>query len=219
MLCPFDAWEPATLVFCEENLCGLISQPANAISSLAFCLTAFYLLYRVKIKLSEPRGIIVIAAFLLGITSFLYHATYTFFFQVFDVSSMFMLSCLLVVLNFYRLNFFHKSKIIPIYWASVGVSILAMLIFKGKIGETIFGAQIAIAVIQELFLFYKKQSPHYKIIFQTFLIYMAAFLFWHLDMTGIWCDPKNHYLQGHAVWHVLNAICVANLERYYRHYL
>ena len=34
-------------------------------------------------------------------------------------------------------------------------------------------------------------------------------------MTRIWCDPADHWLQGHAAWHVLSAAALAALYRFY----
>jgi signal transduction histidine kinase len=36
-----------------------------------------------------------------------------------------------------------------------------------------------------------------------------------LDLTRAWCDPDDHLLQGHAVWHVVSA---ASLVFVFRHY-
>ena len=36
-----------------------------------------------------------------------------------------------------------------------------------------------------------------------------------LDVTRVWCDPTNHWLQGHAVWHVLSAFSLFALYHFY----
>jgi hypothetical protein len=35
------------------------------------------------------------------------------------------------------------------------------------------------------------------------------------DVTRAWCDPANHWLQGHALWHVLSAASLYALLRFY----
>ena len=35
------------------------------------------------------------------------------------------------------------------------------------------------------------------------------------DLTRAWCDPQNHWLQGHAVWHVLTAGALTALYFFY----
>ena len=36
-----------------------------------------------------------------------------------------------------------------------------------------------------------------------------------LDVTRVWCDPANHWLQGHALWHLLSAASLYALFRFY----
>jgi hypothetical protein len=35
------------------------------------------------------------------------------------------------------------------------------------------------------------------------------------DVTRTWCDPTNHWLQGHALWHLLSAGALYALYRFY----
>ena len=35
------------------------------------------------------------------------------------------------------------------------------------------------------------------------------------DVTRVWCEPANHWLQGHAVWHVLTATALYVLFLFY----
>ena len=45
---------------------------------------------------------------------------------------------------------------------------------------------------------------------------LETLVFWIADYTGRFSDPDNHVLQGHAVWHLLTALCLLFL---YSHYL
>jgi hypothetical protein len=36
------------------------------------------------------------------------------------------------------------------------------------------------------------------------------------DVTGVFCDPENHFVQGHAIWHVLGAISLVFSAFFYR---
>ena len=36
------------------------------------------------------------------------------------------------------------------------------------------------------------------------------------DLTRTWCDPTNHWIQGHALWHVLSAAALYSLFRFYQ---
>ena len=36
-----------------------------------------------------------------------------------------------------------------------------------------------------------------------------------LDVSGTICDPANHFLQGHAIWHALSALAILHAFEYY----
>ena len=36
----------------------------------------------------------------------------------------------------------------------------------------------------------------------------TAFFVWNLDKLNIVCRPDNHFITGHAVWHVLTAVSI-----------
>ena len=46
-------------------------------------------------------------------------------------------------------------------------------------------------------------------------LFAAAALCSGLDLTRVACDPQNHWLQGHAVWHVLTALALLAFFRFY----
>jgi hypothetical protein len=209
-------WPPATMHFCEELTHGLLVQPANAISSLAFVVVGLYLW-----RIVRDRNIYLlfpISAVLVGITSFLYHASWTFFFQVFDVSSMFMLSCLLLSFNAWRLKLLTEKQLPYAYVVMLAVSIAGIITLKGKSGEWIFAAEVAAVAISEAVLASREAPTRYGDFLRAFGIFLLAFGIWILDVKEIVCDAKNHFLQGHAVWHVLNAVVFIFLYRFYRQF-
>src|SRR3569832_2447804 len=114
---PWFGLRKATMSFCEALTPGPLAQPANAISSLAFCVVGLSL-YR---TMKERNALLLfpISAFLVGITSFLYHASWTFIFQVWDVSSMFMLSCLLITFYAARQKKNESKRLAAFYAALV----------------------------------------------------------------------------------------------------
>jgi hypothetical protein len=202
--------------FCEELRCGLLVQPANAVSSLAFVAVGLYLF-----RLIPRRSVFAlfpVSAVLVGITSFLYHASWTFFFQVFDVSSMFMLSCLLLSFNARRLGLATTRRLPLVYAGLLAASIAALLTFRGRSGEWLFGGEVVAYLFTEAALFRNRPGTDYRFFVWTFGTFAAAFAIWILDVREIVCDPRNHFLQGHAVWHVLNSFCFYFLYRFYRQF-
>ena len=67
---------------------------------------------------------------------------------------------------------------------------------------------------------YIKQRDHPDGVDRTPFVYCIVFLAVAAvcsaaDLTGIWCDPKNHYVQGHAAWHVLNSVSFFFIYKYF----
>jgi hypothetical protein len=213
---PWFGWSPATMHFCEALTPGPLAQPANAVSSLAFCAVGVSLF-----RAENPKGALLlfpISAVLVGITSFLYHASWTFFFQVFDVSSMFMLSCLLISFNAWRLKLVSRERLPVLYAVLLILSIATLLTIRGKSGEYIFGVEIVVAAAFEAILARRRSGTDYEPFLKAFGVFLAAYAIWLLDVHELVCARDNHYLQGHAVWHVLNAFCFYFLYRFYRQF-
>lgn len=202
--------------FCEALTRGPLAQPANAISSLAFVAVGIFL-FRIA-RAGDVLLLFPISAVLVGIASFLYHASWTFFFQVFDVSSMFMLSCLLISFNVRRLGFIARSRLPFLYAALLILSIAGMIAIRGKSGEYLFGAEIAVVAALEGILASRRAGTDYADFLKAFGLFLAAYAIWLLDVHEIVCAANDHLLQGHAVWHVLNAFCFYFLYRFYRQF-
>lgn len=39
-----------------------------------------------------------------------------------------------------------------------------------------------------------------------------------LDATRVWCDPKNHLYNGHALWHLLTSIGLFCFFQFYKQF-
>ena len=205
--CPWSNFLPPTMQFCERNLCSYITTPANTWSNIAYIIIGSYLFFKKKGNTPTYLVLFPIAAILTGIASFLYHASFTFLFQFFDLSSMYFFSSLLVVLNWHRLNGINDKKIFYIFIVLIFFSMSLLLIFK-SIGVFIFGLHLVTAIFLEFKIFRREKSL-------SLLILIIAFLIWILDFKRIICDPENHILQGHAIWHILTAFCYLFLYRFY----
>src|SRR4051812_47615397 len=87
--CPWDGFASPQIDFCERNLCGWLVEPANAVSSLAFCAVGIYLLKRArKDKTRGSLGLVGLFSILIGVFSFLFHATMTGWGNFLDLTSM-----------------------------------------------------------------------------------------------------------------------------------
>ena len=86
------------------------------------------------------------------------------------------------------------------------------------IGIPPFGLQLAVGLGVQLWL-WRRTDGDGRELFRPFLrglgIFLCSFAIWLTDITGVVCDPDNHLITGHAVWHVLNAVSVWQLSLFY----
>ena len=131
---------------------------------------------------------------------------------------MFMLSCLLISFNTVRLGVVGRKQLAILYVVLLALSITAMVTIRGKSGEYIFGAEVAIIAAMEAVLASRRLGTDYEHFLKALGVFLAAYVIWLLDVHEIICAPNNHLLQGHAIWHVLNAFCFYFLYRFYRQF-
>jgi hypothetical protein len=222
--CP---WYPAAELFgapnlkwCEETLCHWVSEPANTWSNLLYILVSFYIYHSAK-KKKQPELIWLGPAMLImGSFSFFYHMSNNYLSQILDFVGMYAFVYWLLILNLRRLNILNKKNQTKFL---IGLSIFStvlihvMYINFMKFQLIIFFATIAI-IATEFMCFRKMKTQteyHHKFIISGLLTIGLAQLFSQLDLNRIMCNPQNHFLQGHAIWHILGAI---GLTLAYKHY-
>jgi hypothetical protein len=213
-MCPWQDWSPATLRFCEEMLCGSVRQPANTFSNIAFIFVGILILG--KQKKWNPFSLMGIASVAIGISSGIYHASMTYFWQFFDVSSMFMLILLALTFNLVRGKILPRKLFTKAYLSMLFFSMVTMFFLQGQSGEWIFASQVVILILTEIKILRQGEKASYKFFIKAICVFFLAFLIWVGDIQGWWCDPSNHILQGHAIWHILNACVIWLLYCFYK---
>jgi len=211
----FYALAEPTIRYCESNLAGWITQPANAISSLFISLAGVYILAKKRHSYSVYLGIIAI---ILGLASFSYYASFTFLGQLADLGSMYLLASLLIVAGL-RLQKLSKNQNLAILALGAGVplAITATIRTIGSlnIGIPLFAVLLIIAVYLELKAA-KQGKLKLRFFWLTFAAFALGYIFWWLDYKKIWCNPSSfHYINGHAAWHFFNAVALLSLNQYY----
>ncbi len=221
IICAWESGPPATVAFCETRTCDFPSEPANAWSNIAYIIVGLYVLYLAKKEARWnlwPGGATAIG---IGIGSFAFHAYPNFYMEYADLVAMFLLSTYLLSVQLYRLLEVNAALAVRIYFAILGASCVALWVHK-DIGIAIFAVQLVLATGVEVVLFRrhpKGQPRHqYRDFWTLIVVFLVALLIWVLDLTGVVCDPDNHFLQGHAFWHIINSTCLYWMYRYGRQF-
>lgn len=228
----FGAPTGAGTSFCESGYSGLIKQPVNTWSNLGFIVVGLYIGF---IESRRPRNycnnlfskglffssFYATLAVLLGPGSMALHATTTRIGGFFDMLAMFMIASFLVSYASKRL-----FGLLPIGFFAVFTVLMAICIyfefqtfkvpFVGHAGSFVFGVLLILASIIELFqIFIRKVNIKVGWGIAAILTMVLAFYIWNISLTGKpFCDPSS-LVQGHGIWHLLNATSIFFLYKYY----
>jgi len=219
--CPWDDFEPAAVHFCERELCAWITQPANTWSNLAYIFMGAFIIWLANRENRESLAIIGWIEILLGMGSFLFHASSTHIGEVVDVGAMYLFSCYALLFNLQRF-LKKKDKVLSVhtwgilYVGLVSASVTTIALFRGEVGVVLFAVQAIIAGHLEVRMFrVYREDLDYRPLVWLLVAFAVAWSVWWLDVLKIVCDPDNHFLQGHALWHLFNSTCCYFLYRFY----
>jgi hypothetical protein len=233
----YNSWlgpvKSGIMLFCEHARSGWIKQPANTFSNIGFILMGFYIAWlSYKNNFSTPNRMtktLFYPAYFAGIVVFLgpgsmaLHATNTYWGGFIDLFSMFLFSsfvCCYALMRWFTLS---ETTFVLIYILSLAFCSAAYLspyntaMPMVDLSNYCFGLQLIIGTIFELRLRYErghkiKAGWGWTCLF-TFLL---AFLIWFLSRTqdSLFCNPES-LIQGHAIWHLLNALATYFLFLFY----
>jgi hypothetical protein len=220
--CPWSTFDLPTIKYCEENLCSWVVAPSNTWSNLSYFVVGVWLWRKLARERAGLPTLFAPAAIGTGLGSFAYHASYTYFFQIFDFLGMYMFAGLLIALNLHRVGWITRKLVIPAYLFFIVAGTLPFVLTHGEAGKSLFAFQIlgALALEVVLYLRSRKSGPRidYRAFGSTFAFFALAYSAWWIDTGSVWCIPSNHILQGHAVWHLTNAVCFATMAKFYRQF-
>ncbi len=215
MDCPWSSFQPANLRFCEEPLCAVVTEPANTWSNVGFFVAGWWILRLAKRAQRRDAGWLGWVAIATGAGSVAFHATSTLAGQLVDQNAMFLESSWFVALNAARSWGLSRTGRLRLYaiWALISFSLLFALPTWG-IG--LFVAHVLVFLGLELRLFLRdRATTNYRPLLLVGLSFVASWGLWWLDKLGLVCDPQNHVLNGHALWHLLGAL---SFVFWYQHY-
>lgn len=218
--CPWDSLRAAggvpNIDWCEEGTCAWIDEPANTWSNVAYFVVALMLFLGRR----EGQAVLVrffpFACLMLGAFSFAYHASLTFVLQVFDFLGMFLFLYIPITLNLQRMKIITRQ--VPTYLALIAGSLAILLVLRGlglKYQLMIAVGVVALLITEPLAI--RRSGERGKLWFLAASVgaLIVAATFSALDISRVFCDPNDHLVQGHAIWHLFSAL---SLGLAYVHY-
>ena len=217
--------------FCEASRPGLIKQPVNTWSNISFIisgLTIGWLLMRGtfsrnnnSISQTPFYGVFYscIVVFL-GPGSMAMHATTGELGGFFDMLSMYLVASF--TLSYAAMRFFRLGAL---YFSLMYVVLLTFCIWADGapyhiifwfFGDTVFMILIVLTVcVEALNSFVRKTTHDRRWGYGAVGSLVLAFFIWNISKTGTsLCDPYS-LIQGHAIWHILDAVAAFCLFMFY----
>ena len=217
--------------FCEAARNSLIKEPANTWSNVAFIISGIYIAWSLSTGMfagnnnSFTRNQFYATFYpcvvvFLGPGSMAKHATKTSVGGFFDMLSMYLMASFITA---YAMQRFFKLK----WWGFtlIFISVLSTCVWANFthcpilfdfFGNTAFAFFLGVGLTFEMLNVYVKKLNHEnKWAWFSIASLAISFLVWNLSKTeSSLCDPGS-LLQGHAVWHIGDAIAAFFLFRYY----
>lgn len=240
-----DFWEHWSLAngnafrFCEMNhMDQLIRQPSNTWSNLGFFVVGLFTLTLGihDLKYSERKQsdnflvrypvfsiMFGLSSLYLFVGSFFYHASLTEFFQKLDQTGMCSVAIMVIVFNLYkifplvRVRGQYKSSHALMIAIGVGINyFIYATLYKINI-NLLFPLLIVVVFLTSCYylLFVSKEHYFTNYMWAAFAVLMVSAGIWILDRTSVVCSPQSVF-QGHALWHLLNAVSILFIYLYYR---
>ena len=219
--------------YCEAPRPGPIAQPANTWSLLGFGIAGIWVAWRSGRDRASARspflrgrlypGLYASALAFMGPGAALFHASLTDWGGAVDVLSMLGWVCFLLYYNLTSLYGWSQSRFLTAYVATIAIAITPRLLF-GPAGVPLFALLLLAWFATEALigrpagtLGIRQPVERRRRYFWAFIaINLLALFTWTGSHAGGWlCDPSS-LLQGHALWHVLNAAAAALLYPYLR---
>jgi hypothetical protein len=220
--CPSETpvFRPAE--FCEESLCGWIRQPANTWTNIGFLLAGLAILRAARRDGFARLNGLAFIALATGIGSAFFHASETFVGRLFDYGGMYLGASYMLAVNVRRWLMLSRRTIRFLFWASAAAPPLLMLVKDELARSVYFFEGLACCGLLETYLYFRQRRTgprvRYGRLIGYWLVFLVALSFWWLDRNRVLCSPGNHWISGHGVWHLLDALALCLVYLFYRQF-
>jgi hypothetical protein len=212
------SWGAPNVKWCEATLCSWVNEPANAWSNLVYLAVGLWCAWRWHSTGSRAMGRFAWTTSLVGVLSFVFHATNNFATQLLDFIGMYVLAFLLVALNLRRMGWLRPERVGHVHVGlTVGCTLAIPVMRHVRIPYQLV-VLVAVLVIVGTEVSLSRRADRresYRDFWRAVGLMAAAAACSVVDVTRVWCEPDNHWLQGHALWHLLSALALLFAARHH----
>ncbi len=195
--------------------------PANTWSNLGYVFVGFFFYWYTRQEKSKNLRFYGTAAQWVGWSSFVYHASLTFATQILDFLGMFVFFLLVLIQNLARIGVGSGENVKKNVWIWTVILTVVTSIVE-KFGFPIQGLVVILLVgilVTEVIATRKatRKVRHGMLFFSLFFLGIGT-AFSVGDVTRKFCDPNNHWIQGHALWHLFGSLALLFSIFHYRQF-
>ncbi|MGZ3691207.1 MAG: ceramidase domain-containing protein [Pseudobdellovibrio sp.] len=192
--------------FCENQICSIVQQPANTWSNIGYLIAAIMIWKAHDKTMPRVKNLFFYSTLSLFVGSSLFHASATTLGHIADVVSMFFVSLTALTLACERYYGWTAKK--GYLFFIVNLVLSTAILVATRQGSPLFALQIFITVFYEYRMRNSDKKLNIKRVVTALVCQSIAFIIWILDVEKIVCDPENHFISGHAVWHLMSAYTI-----------
>lgn len=208
--------------YCEAFTGGLIAQPVNTISNVAFLGVGMWVLRFASRRRADNAlarspllvGLYAGIAIFLGLGSILFHGAMTEWGGWADLVAMHMFITFFLL---YELMVLWQRDVAwfvrTFTWLNIGLAALLWPINNGS-GKYVFATIVALTIVVNRLVARRSGPRDDRWFWAGLASYGAGNIIWALSRDGGPLCAPDSYLQGHALWHLAAAGAVALLFRY-----
>jgi len=194
--------------WCEAQNPSWVIEPANTWSNLAFVIAGLLMILWGRRAKSPWLRLYGPSMVLLGVFSGLYHASYTYLLQIADFVGMYLVLLCPLFFGIERLGVRIERPFRSFALTTIGITILTVALFAVGLPIQILVALLAVAIIgTEVRLWRRGADTNRPFFFAGIAFLVVGETFSFLDVSRQFCHPEDHLIQGHAVHHVMVALC------------
>ena len=142
--------------------------------------------------------------------------------RLFDYGGMYLGASYMLAVNMRRWLSLGRPAIRAIFWASTAAPLLLMFVSDSYALSIYFFEGMFCCGLVEALLYLRQRriapSVRYEWLIGYWLVFLTAYAFWWLDKTRTLCAPGNHWISGHGVWHLLDALALYLVYLFYRQF-